>query len=92
MSPPRGTVSGALGQIKQGYQTAAVLTGWRIQPDEGSRAWRLTATVQAVSAYYLTQPDLVFVVVHKTGAWRWPVGSWEQRGTSFTAQLGTLQE
>ena len=92
MSSPRGTVSGALGQIKQGYQTAAVLTGWRIQPDEGSRAWRLTATSQAVSAYYLTQPDLVFVVVHKTGAWRWPVGSWEQRGTSFTAQLGELQE
>ena len=92
MSPPRGTVSGALGQIKQGYQTAAVLTGWRIQPDEGSRAWRLTATSQAVSAYYLTQPDLVFVVVHKTGAWRWPVGSWEQRGTQFTAQLGELQE
>ena len=92
MSPPRGTVSGALGQIKQGYQTAAVLTGWRIQPDEAVGAWRLTATIQAVSAYYLTQPDLVFVVVHKAGAWRWPVGSWEQRGTHFTAQLGQLQE
>ena len=91
MIQARGTVSGALGQIKQGYQTAAVLTGWRIQPDEAG-GWRLTATAQAVSAYWLTQPELVFVVVHKAGAWRWPVGSWEQRGTQFTAQLGELQE
>lgn len=92
MTPPRATVSGALGQIKRGYQTAAVLTGWRIQPVEASVGWRLTATIEAVSAAWLTQPDLVFVVVHKAGAWRWPVGSWEQRGTQFTAQLGQLQE
>lgn len=90
----RSTIRGALGQIKQSYFTAAILTGWRIECDEVCGAWMLSATIETATAdaYRLTQPDLKFVVVHQAGAWRWPVAWWEQVGTRFTAQLGPLED
>jgi hypothetical protein len=85
-----GTMTGALGQIKFAYQTAAVITGFVVARDELTKTWVLTATVLESNAYLLAQTPLVFVPTVKGGAWRWPVESWAMAHGRCTATLAPL--
>ena len=86
-----GTIAGALGQVKHAYQTAAIVTGYTIAKDTLSGAWLLTGTVAQSDAFLLRQSPLVFVMVVKAGAWRWPVEAWAMANGKCQARLGPLQ-
>ena len=85
-----GTMTGALGQIKFAYQTAAVITGFVVARDELTKTWLLTGSVAQANAYLLAQAPLVFVPTVKAGAWRWPVESWAMAEGRCSARLGPL--
>jgi hypothetical protein len=79
-----GTITGALGQVKHAYQTAALITDYHIAKDDLSGAWLLTGTVAQSDAYLLTQSPLFFVM---RGGARWPVLAWSMTAGQCAATV-----
>ncbi len=81
------TVKGAAGAIGWGYQPAGTLRNWTVTRIGG--VWNLTATVDQVDSYRVSQRPLVFKAPHKDGSFRWPiVGELQIVDGALTARLG----
>ena len=66
-------LKGQAGVIRWGYQTAATVGAWTIE--NGVTGCDLTATVESVDHFRLSQVPLTFEANVGTGRWRWPVES-----------------
>lgn len=65
-------VSGTAGALRVGYQTAATLGAWRLEPlAQVPRAYRCTAVVSTLSDYWLQQTPQDVVLEVGTHTWRW---------------------
>lgn len=80
------TVSGVVGSLKWGYQTAASLVAWTVTTTGDGGA--LVATVDTYDTFRLAQRPLVFVAPHQDGSWRWPIVALQITGASLNATLG----
>ena len=76
---------GAAGELRWGYHSAAVLTGWELQDN------KLTATVASQDDFKVSQQPLTFVVHRPTTTWTWVVNTLQIAGTSLSATV-TPQE
>lgn len=77
--------SGTAGELRWGYQPAAVLGSWTLTDDT------LTAQVVSHDAFRTSQPSLTFRVNVQNGAhWEWRVAELSIAGQSLRATL--LQE
>jgi hypothetical protein len=76
------TITGALGELRCGYQHAATLRPWTVIHEENR--WTLTGTLNRQN-FWLSQQPLKFVTPN---GWRWPVLTLQIEGASLTATLG----
>jgi hypothetical protein len=80
-------LSGASGELRQGYFVAAVLGSWSFTGDRTSGT--ITAQVRSSDPFRLEQPGLSIVVPFgDRGRVRWPVRGVQIAGGSLTAQVG----
>jgi hypothetical protein len=66
-------LKGAAGVIRWGYQTAATLGAWTIE--NGITGCDLTAPVEFVDDFRLSQAPLTFEAHVGSGIWKWPIES-----------------
>jgi hypothetical protein len=78
------TITGERGEVRWGYQVAAVLHPWSMTTLE-SGGWALLGTCESADTYRVSQHPLVFVAPN---GWRWPVASLQVSGASLSATLG----
>lgn len=94
LDEPRVLVRGkadARGLVKYAYHTAAEVTDFVIMLDPSTRRLTLGGTVRSQTAWLASRP-LVFVVMTKGGALRWPIDALDVTGGQVRAQLGALLE
>ncbi len=80
-------ISGAMGVIRWGYQSVAIVRDWTITRAE-DKTLCLAGTVEDVDTYAVSQPRLRFQVTHEKGSWRWPIERLQIEGASCSATLG----
>jgi hypothetical protein len=81
-------ITGKAGVIRWGFHTAATVGPWTIQNDAAGAD--LTATLEGVESFPLSQRPLVFQAAIGTGTWRWPVESLTVTDRTLTARLGLM--
>lgn len=79
--------SGVVAALRWGYTSAASLRAWTVVATEGG-GWALTASIDSVDAFRVSQSPLVFEAPHARGAFRWPVLDLQMQGSALTARLG----
>ena len=79
-------IKAAAGELRWGYHQAATLRGCEVACQEGT--WALAATVVVANAFRIAQRPLTFVIVHRKGAWSWPVLDLQFSDGAVTARLG----
>lgn len=75
-------LGGPVGVLKWGYHDVGWLTSWQIV--NGT----LTATVQRVDDFGVSQRPLKFEVPRPSSPWRWPLTELQIADTTLTALVG----
>jgi hypothetical protein len=84
------TMTGAEGELRQGYFVAATLGAWSFT---GTKAGgTVTGAVLSSSAFRLTQPDLMFVVPFSSGRLRWPIQAMQIVDGQLHATVGEREQ
>lgn len=83
-------ITGKTGVIRWGFHPAATVGAWTIQNDAAGVA--LTAAVDTVDPFRLTQAPLTFQAAVGAGTWRWPVESVTVLDGTLTARLGFVED
>lgn len=81
------TLTGAEGEIRQGYFVAAEIGSWSFTGDRTGGV--LTAPVRSKNAFRLEQPGLTVVVPFgQNGKLRWPILAMQIANGSVTVTVG----
>ncbi len=76
-------INGVSAELKWEYHKVATLTGWKVEGKPG--AWRLSASLQDVDDYRLSQRPLVIVTPN---GWTWRVLELQITDQALTASIG----
>ena len=82
-----GTLRGARGLVKYGYQVAAEVADFVLVLKTGDLGGRVIQS----NPYVLTQAPLVFVMPTQAGPATWPIVSFTVADWRLTARLGPLR-
>ena len=85
-------MTGQEATLRWGYYAPAVLHSWTLAKADEDPHYTLTATVVRVNTFQVSQRPLAFVVVTKSGSWRWPILTLQINGTSLHATLGQKEK
>ena len=78
------TVTGAAGELKWGFRTAATLRAWTIVKDEQG-VWSLTGTLAEIDTFAVSQRPLRFVAPN---GWQWVISELQMADAQLHAVLG----
>jgi hypothetical protein len=85
------TLRGRRGEINSGFRLAASLSSWVITRDAESKRWALSAAVERVDTFRLTQRPLQFTAprtAKPAGLWCFEVQTLDVKGATLSATLG----
>ena len=91
MEQNKFTFTGHAGEVRWGYQVAALVGTWTltVQPTGTD----LSAEVTSADTYRIEQPSLTFRVTRQNGRrWEWPIESLLVAGGTLKARLGPQKE
>lgn len=80
------TVRGVAGELRWGYHLAGTVGAWTVTKEPTH--WTLSATVDQIDDFTVSQRPLKFVATHAQGAWKWPIDTLEIQGASLVGTLG----
>jgi hypothetical protein len=78
---------GAEARIYWSYLLVGTVGAWTVTRSSPDDPGTITATVQSVDSFRVSQRPLEFVVTHTHGVWRWPIETLQIDGAGLTARL-----